>query len=217
MPTAPEPRPVLFDLLTALLDSWSLWNRVAGSEDAGRRWRHEYLRITYGAGSYRPYETLVAEAAAATGLSPSAPGGLLDAWDELEPWPDANEVLDSLARHGPIGVVTNCSNELARRAVARFGVRFDVVVTAEEAGAYKPDPRPYLLARDRLAVPASRIAFVAGSPFDLGGATSVGFAVFWHNRLGLTAPPGAPAAIAERRTLTDLLPFLRSEAAEAES
>jgi hypothetical protein len=38
---------VLFDLLTALLDSWSLWNAVAGSEDAGRRWRAEYLRITY--------------------------------------------------------------------------------------------------------------------------------------------------------------------------
>ena len=38
---------VLFDLLTALLDSWSLWNDVAGDADAGRRWRAEYLRITY--------------------------------------------------------------------------------------------------------------------------------------------------------------------------
>jgi hypothetical protein len=24
---------ILFDLLIALIDSWSLWNRVAGSED----------------------------------------------------------------------------------------------------------------------------------------------------------------------------------------
>ena len=30
---------VVFDLLTALLDSWTLWNAVAGSEEAGMRWR----------------------------------------------------------------------------------------------------------------------------------------------------------------------------------
>jgi 2-haloacid dehalogenase len=29
------PRAVLFDLLTALLDSWTIWNSVAGSERAG--------------------------------------------------------------------------------------------------------------------------------------------------------------------------------------
>jgi hypothetical protein len=54
---------VLFDLLTALLDSWTLWDRVAGSVEAGRKWRAAYLRLTYGCGAYRPYETLVREAA----------------------------------------------------------------------------------------------------------------------------------------------------------
>lgn len=33
---------VLFDLLTGLLDSWTLWNRVAGSAEDGRRWRMAY-------------------------------------------------------------------------------------------------------------------------------------------------------------------------------
>jgi len=37
---------VVFDLLTALLNSWKLWNRVAGSEKAGFHWRHAYLNIT---------------------------------------------------------------------------------------------------------------------------------------------------------------------------
>jgi hypothetical protein len=46
---------VLFDLLTALLDSWSLWDRVAGGPEAGRRWRMRYPQLTYGAGRYRPY------------------------------------------------------------------------------------------------------------------------------------------------------------------
>ena len=48
-------RAVIFDLLTALLDSWTLWNAVAGNEATGLRWRREYLRLTYGAGRYRPY------------------------------------------------------------------------------------------------------------------------------------------------------------------
>jgi 2-haloacid dehalogenase len=50
---------VLFDLLSGLLDSWSLWNDVAGSANAGRAWRDEYLALTYSAGDYQPYESLV--------------------------------------------------------------------------------------------------------------------------------------------------------------
>ena len=47
-PIAPPryPRAVLFDLLTALLDSWTVWNAAAGSEEKGRAWRAEYLRRT---------------------------------------------------------------------------------------------------------------------------------------------------------------------------
>jgi hypothetical protein len=67
---------VLFDLLTALLDSWSLWNTVAGDADSGHRWRMAYLRITYAAGHYRPYEQLVGDAAQAVGL----PGSLAENW-----------------------------------------------------------------------------------------------------------------------------------------
>ena len=45
---------IVFDLLTALLDSWTLWNDVAGSEEAGRRWRGEYLKLTYECGPLPP-------------------------------------------------------------------------------------------------------------------------------------------------------------------
>jgi hypothetical protein len=64
---------VVFDLLTALLDSWTLWNEVAGSAENGLRWRKRYLEITYGCGAYRPYETLVREAAEAAGLGAGWP------------------------------------------------------------------------------------------------------------------------------------------------
>jgi len=132
---------VLFDLLTALLDSWSLWNAVAGSEDAGRRWRAEYLRITYATGHYRAYEDLVGEAAEAVGLRRSLADRLTACYGEIAPWPEAQAVLGSLHRSGiPLGVVTNCSEALGRVAADRVGVAFSVVVTAERAGHYKPDP-----------------------------------------------------------------------------
>src|SRR5947208_16333183 len=80
---------VVFDLLTALIDSWTLWNAVAGSEEDGMRWRRRYLEITYGCGSYRPYETLVREAAMDIGLSERLGDELERRWLELRPWPEA--------------------------------------------------------------------------------------------------------------------------------
>ncbi|SDI15902.1 HAD family hydrolase [Nonomuraea jiangxiensis] len=195
---------VLFDLLTAVLDSWSLWDSVAGGPAAGREWRGEYLRLAYGAGSYTPYEELVAAAARARGLGPELAPALAARWDELAPWPEAPRVIGELARHVRTGVVTNCSRELGRRAAERAGVPFDVVVTAEEAGAYKPRPEPYRMALDRLGLPAERVLFVAGSRYDIPGAGGVGMDVWWHNRIHL--PLGdLPAPIAEYDRLTPLL------------
>ena len=143
---------VLFDLLTGLLDSWSLWDAVAYDEGIGRRWRTAYLRRMYLVGRYRPYQELVAEAARDQDLDPALAGQLVARWDELRPWPEAVAVLTDLAGSVPLGVVTNCSNELGRRAAERVGVPFDVVVTAERAGAHKPRPEPYHYALEELAV-----------------------------------------------------------------
>src|SRR6185312_8390261 len=110
---------VVFDLLTALLDSWTLWNSAAGSAEAGLRWRRRYLEITYGCGAYRPYETLVREAAADVGLPATCADGLERRWGELCPWPDAPAVLAELAPHLPLAVATNCSQRLGRIAARR--------------------------------------------------------------------------------------------------
>jgi len=175
---------ILFDLLTGLLDSWSLWNRVAGDPESGRRWRLRYLQLCYGAGEYRPWDSLVAKAATETSLPESMADELLSAWDRLEPWPEVKEILPHLGVQ-KIGVVTNCSETLALQAAQKVGIPLSVVVSAERAGAYKPNPRPYLLALSELEVQPQRTLFVAGSPSDIEGASEVGMRVYWHNRLGL--------------------------------
>lgn len=191
---------VMFDLLTALLDSWTLWNSVAGDEAAGLRWRRQYLELTYGCGSYRPYETLVAEAAAATAMPPGAAAALAARWSELTPWPEAPPLLAGLRARGlKLAVATNCSEVLGHQAAARVGVPFDVVVTSEAAGFYKPRAEVYLAALHKLGLPPARVLFVAGSASDVPGAAGVGMDVVWHNRAGLTPKPGAtPLLMAER-------------------
>lgn len=196
---------VLFDLLTALLDSWSLWNRIAGGEAAGRAWRGEYLKRTYGCGAYRPYEMLVEEAAVASGLPASSAKALEEEWLSLEPWEDAKPLLRKLGKDYRLGVVTNCSERLGRFAALRMEVPFDVVVTSERAGYYKPRPEPYQLALKELSLPANRVLFVCGSAFDLFGTANVGMATLWHNRVGLKKHEDAPAPARESRTLEPMV------------
>ena len=198
------PKAVLFDLLTALLDSWSVWNRAAGSEAMGRAWRAAYLRLTYGCGDYVAYETLVEQAAAEVGLPASARATLEAAWLELAPWSGAHASLGALRPHCKLAVVTNSSERLGRLAAALLPVDWDVVVTAERAGAYKPDSRPYRLALAELGVDAADAGFVAGSGYDLFGTARCGLRTYWHNRVGLAPVPGAPAPEIESPTLAAL-------------
>ncbi len=197
---------VLFDLLTGLIDSWTVWNRVAGSEEQGRRWRAAYLELTYGCGEYQPYESLVRIAATRAGLPESLAKDLDAAWETLEPWDDAPGLLARLAKTHRLGVVTNCSQRLGRMAAKRMGVEFDVIVTAERAGYYKPQPAPYRMAMAELNLGAGDVLFVAGSAFDLVGTASVELDTYWHNRVGLRRPEGTPPPLREARTLKELFP-----------
>lgn len=197
----PRPKAVLFDLLTALLDSWTLWDAVAGNSEDGRRWRAAYLKNTYSEGSYRPYETLVGEAAVAVGLAADLGRHLTARYGELAPWPEVADVLGALHGRVPLGVVTNCSDALGRIAVDRTGIAFDAVVTAQRAGFYKPHPQPYRLALAELGAAPQDCLFVAGSPYDLFGAGAVGLPVYWHDRIGMEIPSGAPTPIARQATL----------------
>lgn len=197
---------VVFDLLTALLDSWTVWNHVAGSEGDGLRWRRAYLRLTYGCGAYRPYEDLVCEAAVNARLQPSLAEKLTSGWNDLRPWAEVPGVLGCLVRRGvPLGVATNCSVAMGVQAAANVGVPFNAVVTSEEAGFYKPRPEPNHAVLAKLGTDPARTLFVAGSPADVPGAAGVGMPVFWHNRASLpfVADQARPFLVAD--TLHPLL------------
>jgi 2-haloacid dehalogenase len=176
---------VIFDLLTALIDSWTLWNTAAGSAAQGLRWRRKYLELTYAAGAYRPYESIVQDAAIASGTEVAACARLFADWDRLAPWPETHAVLMTLSERVPLAVATNCSIALGAQAAALTGGRFVAVITAETAGAYKPRPEAYHAALAALKTRPERTLFVAGSAADVPGARGVGMPVYWHNRMRL--------------------------------
>jgi len=108
-----------------------------------------------------------------------------------------------------LGVATNCSEALGHIAARCVGVPFDALVTAERAGFYKPDPHPYVMALAELGVAPERCLFVAGSAYDLSGASRVGLTIWWHDRIGMEMPPDAPAPLRHTRGLEGLAAFVR--------
>jgi 2-haloalkanoic acid dehalogenase type II len=198
---------IAFDLLTALIDSWSLWIGVAGAAVLGRAWREASLRRVTSAGAYYPYEDIVREATAEVGLPPARAEALLYRWGELAPWPEAPGVLRALAGRR-LALVTNCSQDLAERAAAVTGGDFEVVMSAERAGAYKTDPRAYQAALTALGLAPERVLFVAGSAHDLPGAGALGLPVYWSNRDRLAVPEGAPRPVADEPDLSALISLL---------
>ena len=189
-----------FDLLTALLDSWSLFADVAGGRERGMRWHAAAQSLLRGK-PYRPFEDVVRDAAGVVGIERSKADELLARWGESAPWPDVPAVLAHLNSYTKF-IVTNCSERLGALAAARAGT-FDFVMTAERAGAYKPDPRPYRAALDALTLHRKRVLFVAGSAHDVGGASRAGMDVYWANR-GRVPPPTDAKAIHEEEDLRGL-------------
>ena len=197
---------VAFDLLTALVDSWSLWERVAGEVALGRAWRTASLRLVTSAGQYEPYDGMVRRAALEVGVPVERADTLLERWPEILPWPEAPSVLAAL--NGlRLAIVTNCSQRLAEIAAGATGGVFEVIMSAERARVYKTDPRAYQAALDALGLSPKRVLFVAGSAHDVPGAGAVGMPVYWSNRQGLTVPPGPPP-LANAPNLNGLLPLL---------
>lgn len=169
---------------------------------------------------YQPYRAVLAQAlrevGARYGAEPSAEqqarfAGSVPDWPAF---PDSPQALARLQRRYRLVPITNCDDDLFAGSAARLQVTFDEVVTAQQAGAYKPDERPFLLAFERLGVPRERILHVAQSLFhDHVTAQRLGLTSVWINRragrAGEGATPAAQAApdleLPDLRSLADLL------------
>jgi 2-haloacid dehalogenase len=115
---------------------------------------------------------------------------LMQAYLTLEAYPEVGDVLRRLRAAGlKLAILSNGEPAMLAAAVenAGIGALLNAVISVEEAGVYKPDPRVYRLAVDRLAVRADQIAFQSSNAWDVNGAACFGLRPVWINRFGAPA------------------------------
>jgi 2-haloacid dehalogenase len=171
------------------------------------------------AGPYLTYREVLAEALRRVGhdlgFEPSdaqaaAFGGSAGSWPAFA---DSAAALAALKRRYRLGVITNCDDDLFAQSNRRLGVEFDWVITAQQAGGYKPRRENFELAFERVDVPRERILHVAQSLFhDHAPAKALGMTTVWidrrHGREGFGATPPADAepdlVVPDMRTFAQL-------------
>ncbi len=175
-------------------------------------WRDKQLAYTWlraAAGRHADFRQVTEDALdyALETLAVGAPGlreRLLHLYLALAPFPEVGEVLVRVRGAGlKTAILSNGTPAMLAAVVgaAKLEPLFDQVLSVEEVQVYKPHPRVYQLAVDRLGIAPAAIAFVSSNGWDAHAASAFGMQVVWCNRYN-QAPerlPGRPD-----RTITTL-------------
>lgn len=171
------------------------------------------------AGPYLPYREVLAVVldgfGARLGFTPTAEeraalGESVGAWPAF---PDTVEALQALASRHELVVLSNVDDDLFAQSARRLQVTFADVITAQQVGSYKPNPRNFQVLLERLNRPKEEILHVAQSLFhDIAPANAAGLTTVWvnrrHNRAGFGATPPQTAQpaleVPDLRTLARL-------------
>ena len=107
---------------------------------------------------------------------------LVNAWHRLEPWPDVRSGLARLGRRLVTAAVSNGHTALLVDLARHGDLRFDCLLSAELARAYKPAPEVYLTAARLLCLDPSELMMVAAHPADLRAARRAGLRTAFIDR-----------------------------------
>jgi len=103
----------------------------------------------------------------------------------LDPFLEVPDVLRRLKAAGMrTAILSNGTPKMLDAIVkaAKLDALLDAVLSVEEVGVFKPHPKVYQLAVDRLGVPASAISFQSSNAWDAYAASAFGMKVVWCNR-----------------------------------
>lgn len=121
-------------------------------------------------------------------LTPQTRAELMNAYLNLQPWPDAAPTLRRLREAGiRVILLSNFTPEMLRSNVDHAGLAplFDEVVSTEGNGSFKPEPRAYALGMSTLHLRKDEIVFAAFGGWDAYGAKHFGYRTYWVNRFHL--------------------------------
>jgi 2-haloacid dehalogenase len=109
-----------------------------------------------------------------TGLSEADIDHLNRIWHRLEPWPDTVAGLTRLKTRFILATLSNGNVALMVNMAKHSGLPWDVILGAEVARAYKPQPEAYLRTADFLGLAPEECMMVAAHNSDLVAASKCG-------------------------------------------
>jgi 2-haloacid dehalogenase len=116
-----------------------------------------------------------------------------------QPFPDTVEALRKLTKRYQLAVMSNIDDDLFAATASKLEVPFSNVITAQQAGCYKPCMNIFRLAEKRIGVSHDQWLHVGQSIYhDVIPAQSLGLTTVWVNRR--SPRPGAGAAKAATAT-----------------
>ena len=110
-----------------------------------------------------------------TGLEPHEIEHLVTIWHRLHAWPDMASGLARLNTRMITGTLSNGNIGLMTRLTKFNALPFDVILGAEAARAYKPQPEAYLRTAELLNLKPEQMMLAAAHNNDLAAAAVVGY------------------------------------------
>ncbi len=156
-------------------------------------WRDKQLQTTWllaAQGRHRDFWTVTGDALdyALNVFGVKAPDlheRLMARYLALDAFPEVPDVLHRLKARGlRLAILSNGTPAMLDALVknAKLDDLFEAVLSVEEVGAFKPHPKVYQLALDRLRLPAEAISFQSSNAWDAYAASAFGMKVVWCNR-----------------------------------
>jgi 2-haloacid dehalogenase len=195
--TLPAPRWLSFDCYGTLID-WETGVRrafrdlaaVRAGEDEAELFRvWERLQWNKIQGAYAPYAQIMQESfrESLDQLGYRAPlqasDAFLHALASWEPFAEVKAALTRLSQRFRLAIISNTDRDLLGWSLRHFPVRFDALITAEDARAYKPNPEIFRVALTRMNCAPTDVVHVAcGAEYDLRPAGSLGIRTVYLNR-----------------------------------
>jgi 2-haloacid dehalogenase len=124
------------------------------------------------------------------------------------PFPDTKDAIIELQKYVKVVLITNTDDSIIAQTEQTIGVKFDDIITAEQAGAYKPNLEGFQLARKRLGLKVSQIWHAGfGFKYDIVPAKKLGYTTVWVNRQGNARPARVKETflVGDMRTLVYLV------------
>jgi 2-haloacid dehalogenase len=145
---------------------------------------------------YQRYHRVLADVARGFGerlgfpVSAAQAESLPESLKHWQPFPDTRAALEKLKSKHKLAIISNTDDDFFAASAQHLQVKFDEVITAEQAKAYKPSLAPFHLALERLGFPPERVLHVGQSVYhDVLPAKSLGIATVLVRRRGFGATP----------------------------